>query len=111
MEVLLFLSSVTQFSGVSPFIMIEQLTFGGEADDIVLLQGIQFEEHLVIIVAAVHDKGCFTKQGMFQLHGGECDIVNGSKAFFAGRMDLGKEADWMVVLGKDRGFGYMIAFL
>ena len=28
---------------------------------------------------------------------------------FTGRMNFGKDTDWMIVVGKHRGFGYMIA--
>ena len=89
--------------------MVEQLTFGSKAYDIVLSHGIQLEKHLVIIIATVHDKSRFSKQGIGPLHSGECDIVNGGKVFFTRRMDLGKETKRMIVVGKDRGFGNMIA--
>ncbi len=100
--------AVTQFRCKGLFIMVEQLTFGSEADDIVLPHGIQLEEHLVIIIATVHGKSCFTKQGVAPIHSRECGIVNRGKV--PRRMNLGKDTDRMIVAGKHRGFGYMIAF-
>lgn len=44
-----------------PFVMIQQLTLGGQANDIVLSKFIQFQKHLIVVVSSVHDKSCFTK--------------------------------------------------
>lgn len=83
----------------------------GEADDVVLFQGIEFLEHFIIIVAPVQSKGSFAKQGRCALHVGKSHIIYGSEIFFFGGMDFGKDTDQMVILCQDTGFCYVIALL
>ena len=75
-----------------------------------MFQGIQFEEHFIIIIAAVHNKSSFTKHGTGPFDSGEGDVVNGSKIFFAGRMEFRKNTDRMAVICEYCGFCDMIAF-
>lgn len=82
-----------------------------ETEHIILFHGIQFKEHLVIIVAAVHDKNRFSKHGAASFHSGEGDVVNRSKVLFVGGMNFRKDTDWMVIMSKYGGFGHMISFL
>ncbi len=45
-----------------------EFTLCSKTNDIVLLQFIQFQEHLVVIVASVHDESCFVKQRCATFH-------------------------------------------
>ena len=53
---------ITKLSGRNPFPMEEEFPFGSKTDDLVLFQFIEFQKHLVVIVASVHGKGCFAKE-------------------------------------------------
>ena len=105
------LALVSELCCWDPFLMKIKLAFGGQPDNILLLEVIQFEEHLVVIVSSVHDESGFSKQGCAAFHGGESDAINGREIFFFGRMDLRKNTDWMIIICQHTGFCHMIAFL
>ena len=48
--------------------MKEDFAFRGKPYNIVLVQFVKFQEHLVIIIASVESKGGFTKEGGSTLH-------------------------------------------
>ena len=102
--------AVAQFSGIYPFIMEQQLAFCSQANHIILVHGIQFQKHLVIIIAAVHNKSCFSKQSGYAFHGGESYCVDRSKIFLFRGMDFGENTDWMITVGEDSGFSHMVSF-
>ena len=81
-------SLVSKLSGWNPFAVKEEFSFCGKPYNIVLLQFVQFQEHLVIIITTIHDKGCSFKQSGGTFYSRKGDIVDGSKAFLFGRMDL-----------------------
>ena len=93
-----------------PFPVKIKFAFGGKPDNIILLEIIQFQEHLVVIISSVHDESGFSKQVRTAFRGGESDVINGREIFFSGRMDLGENADRMIIIYQYAGFCHMIAF-
>ena len=88
----------------------EKLSFRSKSDNIVLLQFIEFQEHFVVIITSVHDKGYLFKERCPTLHSRKHNIVYQGKKLFFGRMDFQEKADGMVVFCKDIGLCHMIAF-
>ena len=76
------LSLIAKLCGRNPFSMEKEFPFGSKADDIVLFQFIKFQKHLVVIVASVHGKGCFSKYAGTAFHGREGNIISGCKILF-----------------------------
>lgn len=104
------LFSVPEFGSRYPIVVKEQFSFGGQADDIVLTKGIEFQEHLVVIIVLVYGEGGFVEKGGCSLHGTEGDVINGGKVFSPGRMDSGENAHGMAAFIKETGFRGMISF-
>ena len=73
---------ITKLCGRNPFSMEEEFSFGSKTDDIVLLQFIKFQKHLVVIVASVHGKGCFAKENCTTFHCRKGYIIVGRKVLF-----------------------------
>ena len=71
--------AVTQLRSKYPFIVVQQFAFCSQTYYIILPHGIKLEEHFVIIIPPVHDKGCFFKQSGCTFHSRESYIVDGSK--------------------------------
>ena len=69
-------SATAQFCSKRLFIMEQQFAFRNQLNHVVLSHGVRFEEHLVIIIAAVHDENGLSEKSFRAVHGGECDIVN-----------------------------------
>ena len=76
------LSLITKLCGRNPFSVEEEFSFGSKTDDIVLLQFIKFQKHLVVIVASVHGKGCFAKESCTTFHCRKGYIIVGRKVLF-----------------------------
>jgi len=89
--------------------MKKQFALCGKADDIILFQSVVLKEHLVIIVAPVHDKGGFGKKSRATFHGRKGYIINGSKVPLIRGMELREDTDRMAVFCQDTGFDHMIA--
>ena len=101
--------AVAKLRSHRPFVMIQQLTFGGETDDVVLAKFIQFQKHLIVIVSSVHDKSCFTKKSSPLFYGAEGNCVCRFIVFLPRRMDVGENADGMIAGRKDTSFRNMVA--
>ena len=75
-------SAAAQFCSHSPFVMVQQLTPGGQADDIILPKFIQFQKHLIVIVSSVHGESCPAEKSGSLFHGMEGDCICGFIVFF-----------------------------
>lgn len=63
----------------NPFSMKKEFSFCGEANEIVLSQAVQLEEHLVIVIYSVHDESSFLEQGGTAHHCGKGYIIDGGE--------------------------------
>ena len=75
-------STIAKFCSHCPSVMIQQLTPGGQADDIVLSKFIQFQKHLIVIVCSVHGESCPAEKSGSLFHGMEGDCICGFIVFF-----------------------------
>lgn len=73
-----------------------------------LIQEIKFQEHLVIVIAPVHDKGGFPKERIAGLYSWKVMSFMEVK-FFSGRMDFGEDVYRMPAVLKNTGFRNMMA--
>ena len=43
-------------------VVVEKFAIGFQADHVILVKVIQFQKHLIIIIASIHGKRCFSKE-------------------------------------------------
>ena len=103
-------SAVAKFGGGCPLVVVEKLTIGFQADHVILVKVIQFQKHLIIIIASIHGKRCFSKEVGSPFYGLKSNRIGRFIIFFLRRMDLRKNANRMIDASKNTGFRYMIAF-
>lgn len=64
----------------NPLPMEKELPLGRKADDIILSQPVEPQEHLVVIVPPVHEEDGSSKLGASPFHGGKGHIVSGCES-------------------------------
>src|SRR5699024_2202346 len=101
---------VPQFRCLCPLIVIKKFPVGFQADHVILLQMVEDEKYLIVIIAAVHNKGGLSKKSSCLFECIKRDGVYRFIVLLSRRMDHRKNADRMLAGSQSTGLCYMVSF-
>ena len=81
---------IPQFGCLCPFVVIKKFPVGFQADHVILLQTVEDEKYLIVIITAVHNKGCLSEKSSRLFDRIKRDGIYRFIVLLSRRMDPGK---------------------